>query len=141
MGTFQGMMAPTTPSGSRTVTERTLGCEGHAFALQFAAKPAEEFKHIGDNIGFHAAFRAQSLAGFKRNQPAQFIHMFLQQGSALMHQRAALPCRQLGPFLLRLGGIGHRGIHIRRIAFGPRATSMPVAGFTTAKLLPLRAGT
>ena len=34
-----------------------------------------------------------------------------------MHQRAALPCRQLGPFLLRLGGIGHRRIHIRRIAF------------------------
>ena len=94
-----------------------IGREGHAFALQFAAKPAEEFENIGDNIGFHAAFRAQSLAGFKRDQPAQFIHMFLQQRGALMHQGAALARRHLGPFLLRLGGIGHRRIHIRRIAF------------------------
>ena len=43
--------------------------------------------------------------------------MFLQQRGALMHQGAALARRHLGPFLLRLGGIGHRRIHIRRIAF------------------------
>ncbi len=39
IGTFQGMMAPTTPSGSRTVTESTCGAKGTVSPLSSLPSP------------------------------------------------------------------------------------------------------
>ena len=38
-GTFHGMMAPTTPSGSRTVTESTLGANGTVSPFSSPPRP------------------------------------------------------------------------------------------------------
>jgi hypothetical protein len=44
MGTFQGMMAPTTPSGSRTVTDSTLGAKGTLSPFNSPPSPPKNSK-------------------------------------------------------------------------------------------------
>ena len=117
IGTFHGMIAPTTPSGSRYRHGQHVGPERYGFALQFRAEAAEEDKDVGQHRGLDPAFGAQRLAGFERDEPGQFLDMPVEQTPAFGDKLAALARRQFRPCLLRAAGGFHRGIHVGRVAF------------------------
>ena len=105
-GTFHGMMAPTTPIGSRWVMVIDAGLERHGLALQLRAEPAIEHQHVGEDAGLDPAFGADRLAGLERDEPRQLLDMVVEDAAAFMDQPPALARGELGPALLRLGRRG-----------------------------------
>ena len=125
IGTFHGMMAPTTPSGSRTVTLSTSGANG---TLSPFSSPPSPPKNSRMSATFCASMRLSvrsALPVFQRDQPGQFLGMRAQHGAALRHQRAALAGGQPRPCLLRPGGVLHRGLDIGGVALGGTGDLLP----------------
>ena len=90
----------------------------NGFALQLGSEAGMEQEGVGQDRGFDPAFRAQGLAGFQRDQAAEFLDMVHQDLAAFMDQRAPVPGPHLAPFLLRRCGILDRKIDVGLVAFG-----------------------
>ena len=107
-----------TPSGSRTVSVNMSGRNGTVSPFELRTEPAEERKYVRKNRSLYSAFGAQRLAGLERNEPAEFLDVFVEYAAAFHDQFSALAGRQFRPCFLCVRGSLHRGVDIGGVTLG-----------------------
>jgi hypothetical protein len=133
-GAFQGMMAPTTPTGTRLVKRKRPAVH------EFARKPGEEANNVNHASRFAARLGRKRIAGFQSGELGNRLGLALKKRGCLEQQRTALARRQGGP--TRQSGC--RCLDRARdvsISAARRITNhFAFAGFSTSKRSPVTAG-
>ena len=140
MGTFQGMMAPTTPSGSRTVTDSTSGSKGTLSPFSSLPRPP---KNSNTSATTPASTRLSVRSALPVSSAISFASSSTCSRIRPAHRWTMAPRLRAGTFAQAFCASAAFRTAASTSAASPSAavaTCSPVAGFTTAKLLPERAG-
>ncbi len=141
IGTFHGMMAPTTPSGSRTVTDSTLGAKGTLSPFSSDPRPPKNSKTSATTpASTRDSVRSALPVSSAMRRPSSSTCSL----SSCAHWCTSAPRLRAGTLAHSFCAFAAFCTAASTSAASPsaaRATSAPVAGFTTAKVLPVRAGT
>ena len=95
-----------------------VGAERNGLALELRTEPAEERKYVRESRSLYSALGAQRLAGLERNEPAEFLDVFVEYAAAFHDQFSALASRQFRPCFLCVRGGLHRGVDIGGVTLG-----------------------
>jgi hypothetical protein len=141
-GKFQGMTAPTTPSGSRRISEMALARSGRS-RHRSCRSPRRTSGCTGWRADVDAGAVADRLAHIQGLQQRQLGRVLLHQVGEPQQNFLALSAGDPGPHALVEGGPG--SLHARSTSsLSPAETwvsALPVAGLVQVKVLPEAAET
>jgi hypothetical protein len=141
IGTFHGMMAPTTPSGSRTVTLSTFGAKGTLSPFSSDPRPPKNSKTSATTFAStRLSVRSALPVSSAMSRPSSSTCSF----SAAAQACTSAPRLRAGTLAQAFCACAAAATAASTSAASPSAavaTCSPVAGFTTGKLRPDRAGT
>ncbi len=113
-GKFQGTIAATTPTGSRTVIRKRIGARGHDLAVDLVAPAGVVGERIDGGGHVLALHGRDRLAGVQAFDGGELVLIFSQQLGKPHEDAAALGGAHRVPRLERGARDLHRAVDIRR---------------------------